>query len=97
MAKIEWGVKRVCPTTNRRFYDLNRDPVVSPYTGEIVKVDRGPDQPPEPKPDNVDGKKLKDIDLNLGDDSIVEEDVIEDDENISLDDIADVPTEEQED
>ncbi|KIT14214.1 TIGR02300 family protein [Jannaschia aquimarina] len=41
MPKEEWGVKRVCPTTGKRFYDLNRDPVVSPYTGEVVPVDTG--------------------------------------------------------
>lgn len=34
MAKPELGTKRVCPTTGRKFYDLNKDPVVSPYTGE---------------------------------------------------------------
>jgi len=39
MPKEEWGVKRVCPETGKRFYDLNRDPVISPYTGEVVPVD----------------------------------------------------------
>lgn len=39
MPKEEWGVKRVCPTTGKRFYDLNRNPIVSPYTGEIVVID----------------------------------------------------------
>ncbi|TCT04201.1 TIGR02300 family protein [Aquabacter spiritensis] len=34
MAKPELGTKRVCPVTGRKFYDLNKDPVVSPYTGE---------------------------------------------------------------
>ncbi|MDE1570554.1 TIGR02300 family protein [Aquabacter sediminis] len=34
MAKPELGTKRVCPITGRKFYDLNKDPVVSPYTGE---------------------------------------------------------------
>ena len=34
MAKPELGTKRVCPTTGRKFYDLNKDPIVSPYTGE---------------------------------------------------------------
>lgn len=34
MARTELGTKRVCPTTGRKFYDMNRDPVVSPYTGE---------------------------------------------------------------
>ncbi len=41
MPKEEWGVKRVCPTTGKRFYDLGKDPVVSPYTGEIVEIDTG--------------------------------------------------------
>ena len=41
MPKEEWGVKRVCPTTGKRFYDMNRSPVVSPYTGEVVSVDTG--------------------------------------------------------
>lgn len=33
MARPELGVKRTCPETGRKFYDLNRDPIVSPYTG----------------------------------------------------------------
>ncbi|MEM9523080.1 MAG: TIGR02300 family protein [Pseudomonadota bacterium] len=41
MPKQEWGVKRVCPTTGRRFYDLNKDPIISPYTGEVVALDTG--------------------------------------------------------
>lgn len=34
LAKAELGTKRVCPETERKFYDLNRDPIVSPYTGQ---------------------------------------------------------------
>jgi uncharacterized protein (TIGR02300 family) len=41
MPKEEWGVKRVCPTTGKRFYDLGRDPIISPYTGEVVELDTG--------------------------------------------------------
>lgn len=33
MAKPELGTKRTCPETGKKFYDLNRDPIVSPYTG----------------------------------------------------------------
>ena len=36
MSKDKLGKKRVCPTTGKKFYDLNKDPVVSPYTGEIL-------------------------------------------------------------
>ncbi len=38
MAKPELGTKRICPVTGRKFYDLNKDPVISPYTGEVVPV-----------------------------------------------------------
>jgi uncharacterized protein (TIGR02300 family) len=39
VAKPELGTKRVCPTTGRKFYDLNKDPVVSPYTGQVVPIE----------------------------------------------------------
>ena len=34
MAKAELGTKRTDPETGKKFYDLNKDPVVSPYTGK---------------------------------------------------------------
>jgi uncharacterized protein (TIGR02300 family) len=34
VAKPELGTKRTCPITGRKFYDLNKDPIVSPFTGE---------------------------------------------------------------
>ena len=34
MAKQELGTKRIDPETGKKFYDLNRDPIVSPYTGK---------------------------------------------------------------
>jgi uncharacterized protein (TIGR02300 family) len=39
VAKAELGTKRVCPDTGRKFYDLNKDPVISPYTGKVVPVE----------------------------------------------------------
>jgi len=39
VAKAELGTKRVCPDTGRKFYDLNKDPVISPYTGKVVAVE----------------------------------------------------------
>jgi uncharacterized protein (TIGR02300 family) len=38
VAKPELGTKRTCPETGRKFYDLNRDPVISPYTGNSYPV-----------------------------------------------------------
>ena len=34
MAKQELGTKRIDPETGKKFYDLNRNPIVSPYTGK---------------------------------------------------------------
>jgi uncharacterized protein (TIGR02300 family) len=34
MASSERGTKRTDPETGKKFYDLNLDPVVSPYTGK---------------------------------------------------------------
>jgi uncharacterized protein (TIGR02300 family) len=34
VAKSELGNKRIDPETGRKFYDLNKDPIVSPYTGK---------------------------------------------------------------
>ncbi len=53
MAKPELGTKRVCPDTGRKFYDLNKNPVISPYTGKIVPVEtplarQRPEQAPPP-------------------------------------------------
>jgi uncharacterized protein (TIGR02300 family) len=38
VAKPELGTKRVCPETGRKFYDLNKDPIVSPYTGQEYPI-----------------------------------------------------------
>ncbi|MDJ1009602.1 MAG: TIGR02300 family protein [Paracoccaceae bacterium] len=103
MPKEEWGTKRVCPTTGRRFYDLGRDPVVSPYTGEVVNLDTGKParnaipakaetqtEEEETVLEDDDEVVLEDDDdgdVDLGDD-VLEED--EDSDDVSLDDIADV-------
>jgi uncharacterized protein (TIGR02300 family) len=38
VAKSELGTKRVCPDTGRKFYDLGKTPVISPYTGKVVPI-----------------------------------------------------------
>jgi uncharacterized protein (TIGR02300 family) len=38
VAKPDLGTKRVCPDTGRKFYDLNKNPVISPYTGKVVPI-----------------------------------------------------------
>lgn len=103
MPKEEWGTKRVCPTTGKRFYDLNADPIVSPYTGEVVPIETGKTRTMQADAEDAQTKKLKasdedDDDLVLDDDddtgADLGDDVLEDDDDdsdVSLDDLADVP------
>ena len=97
MAKEEWGTKRVCPTTGKRFYDLNRTPIVSPYTGEVVTLETGrsrtmiaervkPGVELDDEPVVLEDEDADAADVGL-DDEILEDD---EDENVSLDDLADV-------
>lgn len=104
MAKEEWGVKRLCPTTGKRFYDLNKDPIVSPYTGEVVEVDSAKRSTIAADAEDAQTKKMQsadaepsddlldddDVDVDLDDDLLDDDD---DDDNVSLDDIADVASE----
>ena len=107
MPKEEWGTKRVCPTTGKRFYDLNKDPIVSPYTGEAVVLDAGKGKRSlvADKEDATSKKEeaLEDEDIVLeddDDDSDVDlgDDVLDDDDDddVSLDDIADVASDDDE-
>jgi uncharacterized protein (TIGR02300 family) len=50
VAKADLGTKRVCPDTGRKFYDLNKTPVVSPYTGKVVPIVVAPTRAPRPEP-----------------------------------------------
>lgn len=105
MPKEEWGVKRICPTTGKRFYDLNKNPIVSPYTGEVVVIDTGKTSRTltADKADKAKAKASKedevledDADTLLDDDSDdidLDDDLLEDDEddtNVPLDDLKDV-------
>ena len=106
MPKEEWGVQRVCPNTGKRLYDLNKDPIVSPYTGEVVALDTGKSRMIEADSEDAASMKAKenmdgddavleddeDVDLDLGDDVLDDDD----DDNVSLDEIADVSTEDNE-
>jgi len=101
MPKAEWGTKRLCPTTGKRFYDLNRTPIVSPYTGEIVDIETvrrkaaGAIIAQEAKAktlldDDLDAEDL--IEAEDAEDADLDEELLEDDddETVSLDDLADV-------
>ena len=107
MPKEEWGVKRVCPTTGKRFYDLNKNPVVSPYTGDVVEVEAGKSRMIAADAEDAATTKAKVADAESADDVLdddddvdieLEDDVLDDEEedNVSLDEIADVAADDEE-
>jgi uncharacterized protein (TIGR02300 family) len=108
MPKEEWGTKRTCPTTGRRFYDLNTKPVISPYTGETVNIETGkasrtmvadkPDASAKPaKEDQKEEEVVLEDDDDDDDDAeaALGDDVLDDDDSdeVSLEEIADVAAE----
>jgi uncharacterized protein (TIGR02300 family) len=107
MPKEEWGVKRMCPTTGKRFYDLNKDPIVSPYTGEVVELDITKTRMISADSEDMSVSRSTsndlddevvllddddDVDLDLGDD-VLDEDA---DDNVPLEDIADMSSDDDE-
>ncbi|MGY6549240.1 MAG: TIGR02300 family protein [Roseinatronobacter sp.] len=101
MSNPEWGVKRVCPETGKKFYDLNKTPIISPYTGKIVQIDT------QERRDSTAVAALKaktkvvaedDDDLLVDDDAVdVDDELLEDDDddNVALDDLADVASDDE--
>lgn len=112
MPKEEWGVKRVCPTTGKRFYDLGASPIVSPYTGEVVVLetgkggaqslvaDKAATKAKEAESEEEDLVLDDDIDIDDDDDAdLPDDDVLDDDDEdtVALDDIADVASDDSDD
>ena len=110
MPKEEWGTKRICPTTGKRFYDLNKTPVISPYTGEVVDIESArrkmaaavisrstPDKDDEVLVDDLEADDDL-LETGVADDAELDDDLLEDDadDNVSLDDLADVAGDEEE-
>ncbi|MDE0852281.1 TIGR02300 family protein [Yoonia sp.] len=104
MPKEEWGTKRLCPETGKRFYDLNANPVISPYTGKEVAVETGKTRTMVADAEDAQTKKSKAKDEDQEDDLVLDDeedddddanlsdDVLDDDDDdtVSLDEIADV-------
>jgi uncharacterized protein (TIGR02300 family) len=109
MPKEDWGTKRLCPTTGKRFYDMNRTPVVSPYTGEVVDIESARRKLAASVIARVAPQKDEDVlveDIDSEDDLLetagaedteLDDDLLEDDsdDNVSLDDLADVAGDEE--
>ena len=109
MPNPEWGTKRICPTTGKRFYDLHRSPIVSPYTGEVVDIESArrkmaasvisrvvPEKDGEVLVDDLESDDL--LEPGVAEDAELDDDLLEDDadDTVSLDDLADVAGDEEE-
>ena len=108
MAKEEWGTKRVCPETGKRFYDLNNNPVISPYTGKEIILDKSVSSKIKIKTKSAENQKEEKFDgsdelLSIDDDLILDEEadsseledeLLEEDEQdtVPLEEITDVPS-----
>lgn len=108
MPNEEWGVKRVCPETGKRFYDLQKDPIVSPYTGKEYELSFFTnDKSKTSMADKADKSAVEaateddlgdDVDVLDEDDTAdvdLGDDVLEDDDEddtVPLEEIADVAT-----
>ena len=113
MPKEGWGTKRVCPETGRRFYDLNKEPIISPYTGESYELSFFTGEKSQSSMSDKDDKAmLADVSSNemsdqvdslddSGDNVAMSEELLEDDddsdETVALEEIADVPAESEDD
>lgn len=106
MPKDEWGAKRVCPQCSTQFYDLRHDPMTCPECGatftldSITAVKAKALRPEKVKPEPVDIDDMGDIDADeviADDDDDMAADILEDEEdNVDLDEIADVAPDEEE-
>ena len=109
MPKEEWGTKRICPTTGKRFYDLNKSPIVSPYTGEALEMDAGKSRMIAADAEDAATLKAKkaeeeseEVTLESDDEESTDvdlgDDVLDDEddeETVSLDEITDVAANEE--
>ena len=105
MPKDEWGVKRICPTCATRFYDLRHDPMTCPNCGAVFTLDsltavKAKALRPEKKPEPADIEDLPEIDTDdetIDADDDLDDEILEDEEdNVDLEDIADVASDEEE-
>ena len=104
MPKDEWGVKRICPTCATRFYDLHHDPMTCPNCGAVFTLDsltavKAKALRPERKPEPADIEDLPEIETDdeTATDDDLDDEILEDEEdNVDLDEIADVASDEEE-
>lgn len=107
MTKAEWGAKRLCPKCATRFYDLTQDPATCPNCDNVFEIStlyhsdirassvkENAKAKAETAPDDI---LDEDVDL-VEDNDDISDALLEDDDSdtVSLDEIADVATNDDE-
>ena len=96
MEKEKLGKKWICPTTGKKFYDLNKEPVKSPYTGELLEIIKTEDLEKEKKEEIILETKDNETSQFSESDEVKDSDNVESDLEI-LDDSAEDSISEVED
>ena len=110
MPKEEWGVKRVCPNCQSRFYDLQNDPMTCPecghsFTAESLASGKARTMVADKAdPKSAAAEEEDEVVLDDDDDDAAapdddDADVLDDDDDddVSLDEIADVASDDGDD
>lgn len=90
MPKAELGTKRTCPVTGKKFYDLGRDPIVSPFTGQSYPRSYFDPQPKAAKVEVADDEEVAVDDAATPDLVPLEEADVADDAKVAGDDDIDI-------
>lgn len=102
MPKDEWGLKRLCPSCSSRFYDLQHDPMTCPVCGasfSLESLTAGKPRPArlektKPQPARTEDAPSVEAGETVENDDEREDGILEDEEeNVDLDEIADVAAE----
>lgn len=88
VAKAELGTKRTDPDTGKKFYDLNRDPVVSPYSGKSWPLSFFEEHSAAKKMEQAEEEDVQEVDTENPEVELVS--LEEGDEAASGDDIPDI-------
>ena len=89
MAKAELGTKRTDPDTGKKFYDLNNDPVVSPYTGKSWPLSFFEENTAQMKMEQAEEEEVQEIDAENTDVELTTNDSDDGDDAANGDDVPD--------
>lgn len=87
MAKAELGTKRTDPDNGKKFYDLNRNPVVSPYSGKSWPLSFFEENTAQKKMEQAEEEEVQEVDTENPE---VELTTTDDSDDTSGDDLPDM-------